>query len=119
MKESSTREQKNDIKITDAQAGGKRGSSTVDHLLILRELENIAAKQRKKTYMAFLDVTKAYDKAWSEAIMYVMHKEGIRDRHWNILKNSTKTSQQKSKPNMEKPEKSTSKIAYDKEECYQ
>ena len=39
---------KNDIKITDAQAGGKRGSSTVDHLLILRELENIAAKQRKK-----------------------------------------------------------------------
>ena len=77
---------KNDIKITDAQAGGKRGSSTVDHLLILRELENIAAKQRKKTYMAFLDVTKAYDKAWSEAIMYVMHKEGIRYRHWNIIK---------------------------------
>ena len=77
---------KNDIKITDAQAGGKRGSSTVDHLLILRELDNIAAKQRKKTYMAFLDVTKAYDKAWSEAIMYVMHKEGIRDRHWKIIK---------------------------------
>ena len=36
--------------------------------------------------MAFLDVTKAYDKAWSEAIMYVMHKEGIRDRHWYIIK---------------------------------
>ena len=35
--------------------------------------------------MAFQDVTKAYDKAWSEAIMYVIHKEGIRDRHWNII----------------------------------
>ena len=70
-------------------------------------------------YMAFLDVTKTYDKAWLDAIMYIMHNEGIRDRHWSIIKkNSTKTSQQKSKPDMEKPEKSTSKIAYDKE-CYQ
>ena len=35
---------KKDISITDAQAGGKKGSSTVDHLLILRELEKIAKK---------------------------------------------------------------------------
>ena len=77
---------KKDISITDAQAGGKKGSATVDHLLILRELENIAKKQNKRTYMAFLDVTKAYDKAWSEAIMYVMHKQGIKDKHWRIIK---------------------------------
>ena len=74
------------INITEAQAGGRKGSSTVDHLLILRELENIANKKKKKVYMAFLDVTKAYDKAWSDAIMYVMHKEGIKDKHWNIIK---------------------------------
>ena len=77
------RESKNDIRTADAQARGKRGSSTVDHLLILRELENIAAKQREKVYMAFLDATKAYDKAWSEAIIYVMHKEGIKGI-WNM-----------------------------------
>ena len=35
--------------------------------------------------MAFLDVTKAYDKAWSKAIMYVMHKQGIKDLHWRII----------------------------------
>ena len=36
--------------------------------------------------MAFLDVTKAYDKAWSEAIMYVMHKQVIKDKHWRMIK---------------------------------
>ena len=77
---------KKDISITDAQAGGKKGSATVYHLLILRELGNIAKKQNKRTYMAFLDVTKAYDRAWSEAIMYVMHKQGIKDKHWRIIK---------------------------------
>ncbi len=34
----------------------------------------------------FLDVTKAYDKAWLDAIMYVMHKEGLKDNHWTIVR---------------------------------
>ena len=36
--------------------------------------------------MAYLDVAKAYDKAWLKAIMYVMCKEGLQDNHWTILK---------------------------------
>ena len=31
----------------------------------------------KTTYAAFLDVTKAYDKAWLDGIMYAMHKRGF------------------------------------------
>ena len=30
--------------------------------------------------MAFLDVTKAYDKVWLDAVMYVMHKE------WGVIR---------------------------------
>ena len=36
--------------------------------------------------MAFLEVIKAYEKAWSEAIMYVIHKGGNEDRHLNMIK---------------------------------
>ena len=36
--------------------------------------------------MVFLDVTKGYDKAWLDAIMYVMHKEGLNTPEWNIVK---------------------------------
>ncbi len=35
-------------------------------------------------HIAYLDVTEAYDKAWVDAIMYVMYKEGLRDNHWTI-----------------------------------
>ncbi len=31
-------------------------------------------------------MTKAYDKAWLNAIMYVMHKEGLKDNHWNLVR---------------------------------
>ncbi len=31
-------------------------------------------------------MTKAYDKAWLDAIMYVMHKEGLKDTNWLMIK---------------------------------
>ena len=39
---------------------------------------------------AFLDVAKAYDKAWLDAIMYVMHKNGLKDSLWQVVKNLNK-----------------------------
>ena len=75
-----------EINISDAQAGGKKGRATTDHLLVVKELINIAKKKRKPLYIVFLDVTKAYDKAWLDAIMYVMHKEGLQSKHWSLVR---------------------------------
>ena len=36
--------------------------------------------------MAFLDVTKAYDKAWLDGIMYAMHNNGLQGPLWNITR---------------------------------
>lgn len=33
-----------------------------------------------------MDVTKAYDKAWIDAIMYVLHKEGLNDNLWTVVR---------------------------------
>ena len=74
--------------MTDAQAGGRKGTATVDHILILKELITYAKNNKNNIHIAFLDVTKAYDKAWLDAIMYVMHKEGLTDNHWTIEKKS-------------------------------
>ena len=38
------------INITDAQAGGKEGRSTIDHLIILKEIINTPKRKRKKPY---------------------------------------------------------------------
>ena len=37
------------VKISDAQAGGKKGSATVDHLLLLKELINAARRDKKRS----------------------------------------------------------------------
>ena len=34
----------------------------------------------------FLDVTKAYDKAWLNAILYTAHKHGLKGKNWRIMK---------------------------------
>ena len=59
------------LEITEAQAGGKRGASTADHLMVLKETIKQNQNRKKPTYLTFLDVTKAYDKAWIQGIMHV------------------------------------------------
>ena len=73
---------KEQLHITDYQGGGKRGASTVDHLTVVHETIRIG----KKVYVTFLDVTKAYDKAWADGIMYVLEKEGIKDTTWSLIR---------------------------------
>ena len=63
------------------------GKATTDHLLILKDLIKDAQNKKKTTYAAFLYVTKAYDKAWLDGIMYAMHKRGLTNTHWQVVKN--------------------------------
>ena len=78
---------KEEVTTTEAQAGGQPGSATADHIIILNSLINQMKKKKKKElYIIFLDVTKAYDKAWLNSIMYTMHKSGLRGKNWRIVK---------------------------------
>ena len=75
-----------EINITENQAGGQKGKATSDHILLLKEAVGEIRRRKKPVYMAFLDVTKAYDKAWRDAIMYVMHKEGLTSPEWEVIR---------------------------------
>jgi len=77
---------KDQITISDAQAGGIEGRATTDHIMVLRELIQIATNEKKAIYLTFLDVTKAYDKAWLDAIMYILDKNGIKGKLWLLIK---------------------------------
>ena len=63
--------------MTEAQTVGQKSKATVDHLLIIKDTIKHLRQNKKETYISFLDVTKAYDKVWLNAILYVLHKEGI------------------------------------------
>ena len=77
----------NQLDISDAQAGGKKGRATTDHILVLKELINIATKlQKKPIYLPFLDVSKAYDKANIDALLFSAHERGLKEDTWLIIK---------------------------------
>jgi hypothetical protein len=73
------------INMTEAQAGGQKGKSTTDHVMILHEILKIP-KKNQPIFLTFLDVTKAFDKAWDDAIMYVMDKNGVKHPNWIMMK---------------------------------
>ena len=75
------------VEITDAQAGGRAGSATTDHLLILQQAIQSAKNRKKDVYMGFLDVTKAYDKAWILGIMHILYERGLDDSLWETVLN--------------------------------
>ena len=80
---------KDEIRMTEAQAGGQVGKSTADHINILNSIINHSKRKKKQNLcIAFLDVTKAYDKAWLNAIMYTVHKNGLEGKK---LENSKRT----------------------------
>ena len=86
--------------MTEAQAGGQAGKSTADHINILNSIINHSKRKKKQNlYIAFLDVTKAYDKAWLNAIMYTVHKNGLEGKNWKIVKelNSNLTAKVRTK----------------------
>jgi hypothetical protein len=70
------------VKISDMQGGGKRGANTIDHIITLQEL----IRKGKQVYVAFLDVTKAYDKAWAQGILFALERQGLQDRLWLMFK---------------------------------
>ena len=88
---------KKHVVITGSQAGGTPGNATCDHLITLKQTIHETRKKGKTAYVIFLDVQKAYDKAWLDAILYALHKNGIQGKN-------LKTCQEaKLKPNSKNP----------------
>ena len=74
------------ITMTPNQGGGQKGKATVDYILRIQNIINNARKSKQTIHITFLDVTKAYDKAWNKAIMYTLDKSGIKRDEWTIAK---------------------------------
>ena len=49
----------------------------MDHLIVLNETIKEIKAMKKTAYIIFLDVEKAYDKAWLNGILYVLNKSGV------------------------------------------
>ncbi len=70
----------------------------------MQEAMEKAEKTKKDIYIIFLYVTKAFDKAWLEGIMYAMYNNGLKDKHWKVVNNVNIDLKAKIKTSMDLPE---------------
>ena len=75
------------VPFTQAQGGGKRGSSTCDHLFLLRAMIDISKHEKKETYLTFMDVSKAYDNVDNDDMLKTVWDCGLKGKVWRVLRN--------------------------------
>ena len=74
------------VNFTEAQAGGRSKYSTVDQLYVLKSLIQQAVANKTKLYIAYIDLEKAYDRAWKQIIFHTMWKAGVKGKIWRMVR---------------------------------
>lgn len=69
-----------DSKLSDYQAGFRKGRSTLDQITLLHDRALSAMDSRSYVCSAFLDLKKAFDKVWWDGLLYKLLRMGIRGR---------------------------------------
>ena len=57
-----------DVKVMDEQEGFRAGRGCNDQIFVVKQIVKKTIKKNKKTYMAFLDLEKAYDNVSREKL---------------------------------------------------
>ena len=71
--------------ISDLQGAGRKKQSCVHTALLLQESIADALEHNKQVFVAFYDVSKAYDTVWTNGLFYQLRNMGIRGRTWRLL----------------------------------
>ena len=58
--------------LTCSQAGVRSQKSTLNNLFTIKSIIQQRKHEGKETYVAFIDIKKAYDKVWSNTIFYLL-----------------------------------------------
>ena len=73
------------LNFTESQAGARPQKSTLNNLFTIKSIIQQRKHEGKETYVVFIDIGKAYDKVWSNAIFYLPWDRGIKGKLWRTM----------------------------------
>ena len=68
--------------LPESQCGFRRGRSTVDMMFVARLLQEKCREQHRNLYVAFIDLTKAFDTVNRDLLWMVLSKFGCPPHFW-------------------------------------
>ena len=72
--------------LVDEQGGFRKGRGCVDQIFVLTEVLAKRKQERKKTFLCFIDMRKAYDRVWRDGLWAALWRQGVRGRLWRFLR---------------------------------
>ena len=72
--------------LGEVQGAFRKNRKTEDHIFTLQGICSIRKAKKYKTCLAFLDLSKAFDRVWRDGLFYLLWKTGIQGKCWKLLK---------------------------------
>lgn len=72
--------------LIETQSGFRKGRSVQDHIFTLKEILSMRLQHNKKTFLAFLDLQKAFDKVPREKVWESLNNRGINPKLSRVIK---------------------------------
>jgi hypothetical protein len=72
--------------LGDHQGAFRKGRRCEDHIFTLKGICTIRKTKKQKTYLAFLDVSKAFDTVNRHMLFLHMWDQGIQGKAWNLVR---------------------------------
>ena len=86
---------KGNLQFTEARAGARENRAAVDQIFTLKAIIQNRTSKGLPTYIAFIDLEKAFHKTWVQGVFFNLWNRGIKDKIWRImlkLKQNRKTT---------------------------
>jgi hypothetical protein len=70
------------------QGGYQREQDAVTTCFVIDEVVNHCREEKEKVYVAYMDITKAFDTMWIDAMLFkLQYNKGIAGKTWRLIKN--------------------------------
>ena len=72
--------------LGEAHGAFRRDRRTEDNMFTLQGICALRKSKKSKTFFAFLDLYKAFDRVWREGLFDLLWKNGIQGKCWKLLR---------------------------------